>query len=56
MQKKYRVQIREVYVSHREVEADNEAEALEYAQGIEEDFLEYSHTLGQETWTIELAD
>lgn len=50
---KYRVLIREVYVSHRIVEANSEDEALQIAGDEEEDYLEYSHTLPKETWTVE---
>ena len=52
---KYNVLIREVHVSHRTVEADNEDEAIETAargEG-EETYLEYSHSLDTETWILE---
>lgn len=50
---KFNVLIREVHVSHREVEAETEAEAMKLAEDAEEHFLEYSHTLDRETWTVE---
>lgn len=55
MTKKFTVLVREVHVSHREVEADSEAEALEKVAGGEGDetFLEYSHTLDTNTWQVE---
>lgn len=49
----YRVLVQEVHVSHRIVEADSEAEALEKANDAEEVDLEYSHTLDKEAWTVE---
>ena len=52
---KYNVLIREVHVSHRTVEADSEGEAIEKVAGGEgeETYLEYSHTLDTEAWTVE---
>jgi hypothetical protein len=57
---KYRVLVREVYVSHIEVEADTERAAIEAvnAHGTdagEEVLSEYSHTLDTDTWTVEAA-
>lgn len=51
--KKYWVAIREVHVSHREVEAESREEAMELAEDAEESFLEYSHTMDREHWTVE---
>jgi len=50
---KYKVLIREVHVSHRIVEAKDEKDAIEEAGGGEETYLEYSHTLDPDTWTVE---
>ena len=50
---KFYVQIREVHVSTRLVEADTIEDALHDAGGAEEVICEYSHTLGQETWSVE---
>lgn len=52
---KYRVLIREVYLSHREVEADSPEEAMDRAADADEDYREYSHTLDRDTWTVEEA-
>lgn len=51
----YFVLVREVHVSHREVEADSPEQALDKAQQGEGDevFLEYSHTMDRDTWTVE---
>jgi hypothetical protein len=56
--KRYNVMIREVHVSHREVSAESEAEAIEkVADGEgEETFLEYSHTMGKDHWTVETKE
>lgn len=47
---------REVWTSGTEVEADNEDQALEFVReggGTEVDgLLEFSHTLGSDTWTV----
>lgn len=53
---KFNVLIREVHVSHREVEAPTKEEAMKVASDAEEHFLEYSHTLDQDTWTVERKD
>ena len=56
---KHRVLIREVHISHREVELPKTAtreEILEAAENAEEVFLEYSHTLDSENTTIELDE
>lgn len=52
---KFRVLIREIHISHREVEAESEAEAMTLAGDAEEVYLEYGHTLDQEYWTVENA-
>jgi len=49
----YIVLIREVHVSHRLVEANSPEEAKENAGDGMEVFCEYSHTLSQDTWTVE---
>lgn len=54
MMTKYRVLIREVHVSHRIIEASSAEEALREAGEGTEVYLEYSHTLDPETWTVEL--
>ena len=55
MKKKYIVGIREVHVSHREVEADSPEEAINIAKRDldTEVMLEYSHTMEENTWTVE---
>jgi hypothetical protein len=55
MKKKYIVGIREVHISQREVEASSPEEAVNIAK---RDFdtevmFEYSHTLEENTWTVE---
>ena len=55
MKKKYIVGIREVHVSSREVEAENPEEAINIAKkdlGTEV-MVEYSHTMEENTWTVE---
>lgn len=52
---KFYVCIREVHVSHRIVEADTPEQAKELAGDAPEDYLEYSHTLDKEHWTVEEA-
>jgi len=52
---KYTVLVREVHVSHMEVEADSPQEALKAVRegGGEETCLEYSHTLdSNSTWQV----
>ncbi len=57
MKKYYTVQIREVHVSHRVVEAANEKEAIILASHSgEEIFLEYSHTLADENQDYQLRE
>jgi hypothetical protein len=54
--KKYNVAVREVHISHREVEVPDDAsreEILKAAEDFEDDYLEYSHTLDSEYTTIE---
>jgi len=51
--KRFYVAIREVHVSHREVEAETREEAIRLAEDAEETFLEYSHTLDSEHTTVE---
>ena len=54
---KFTVLVREVHVSHREVEAKDEKEALkkivEDNEFGEETYCEFSHTLDPEYWTVE---
>jgi len=50
---KYRVLIREVHVSHRVVEAESPAAALELAGDADDTFTEYSHSLPKDQWTVE---
>lgn len=50
---KFLVGIREVNVSTRLVEAENEEDAKKMAGGAPEITYEYSHTLGEETWSVE---
>jgi len=46
---------REVHVAHIEVRAESEDEAIKIVKddGGEEIYMEYSHTMGTETWDIE---
>jgi hypothetical protein len=54
---KYIVGIREVHVSFREVDAKTPEEAKSLADDIQcEIFCEYSHTLDQDTWSVELVE
>ena len=52
---KFQIQVREVHVSTMELEADSKEHAIHLVgegEG-EEVSLEYSNTLGPETWTAE---
>ena len=53
---KYTILIPEVHYSFREVEAENEQEAIEKAFHAEETFLEYSHTLDDQFIKIEVKE
>ena len=55
MKKEFHVLIREVHVSCRLVEASNPEEAIALAKegNDEELYLEYSHTLDADSWTVE---
>ena len=57
MKKEFHVLIREVHVSCRLVEASSPEEAIALAKegnhDLEELFLEYSHTLDADSWTVE---
>ena len=55
---KFTVLVREVHVSHREVEAENAHEAIGLVREDEgeEIFLEYSDTLNPDTWRVDDAD
>jgi len=53
--KTYIVGVREVHVSHMEVEANSPEEAVKKVvegEG-EETYLEYSHPLDKDLWTVE---
>lgn len=54
--KKYLVEIREVHVSHREVEASSPEEAMNLAEDAEDLFTEYSHTMPKEHWVVTPKD
>ena len=49
----FNVIIKEVHCSHRRVVAASPEEAIEYAGDGEETYLEFSHTLGKDTWLVE---
>jgi len=51
--KEYVIFVREVHISHRLVEADSLGEAFHKVKKGEgqEHYLEYSYTLGPETWS-----
>jgi len=51
---KYIIHIPEVHYSFREVEAENEQEAIEKAWDAEETYLKYSHSLDAQFIKIEL--
>lgn len=58
MKKPYRVGVREVHVRFYSVKAENEDEAKELVNRrdpcvVNESFLEYSHELGKDTWSVE---
>ena len=55
---KYTVLVREVHISHMEVEADSPEEAIEKVKEGEGDeaTCEYSHTLDDDTWSVDDAD
>ena len=57
MKKKYIVGIREIHISSREVEASNPEEAINIAKRDlnTEVMVEYSHTMAENTWTVEEA-
>jgi hypothetical protein len=52
---KYDVQVREVHVQHIVVEADSPEEAVDMVRDGDGDHaaIEYSHTLGPDSWTVE---
>ena len=56
--KMYRVMVREVHVQQVDIEADNEKDAIEGVQmgegEMQDNRLEYSHTLDPELWTVEV--
>jgi calcineurin-like phosphoesterase len=55
--KKYRVLVREVWIQEFEVEATSEVDAkdrvVDGRATIVDGSLEFSHSLDQETWTVE---
>lgn len=56
MKKKYLVGIREVHVSWRKISASSKEEAIKLVGDDvdnEEVYMEYSHTLDEEYWTVE---
>ena len=55
MSKRFLVEVREVHVSTRVVEADDAEAAVKAVEGGEGDEVacEYSHTLDTDTWTVE---
>ena len=54
--KKYEVQVPEVHVSYRVVEAENEAEAIKLGMDAEETDFSYSHTLTEGIDVVELDE
>ena len=52
---KHIVQVREVHISHREVDAESASEAIDLVRrgDGDETFCEYSHTMDSETWSVE---
>ena len=50
---KFLVGIREVSISTRLVEAENEEDAKKIAGDAPEIMCEYSHSLGEDTWSVE---
>lgn len=55
---KYWVHVREVHISSRLIEAATPEEAKQKGKSLDEsinDFLEYSHSLGEEHTTVEEA-
>ena len=54
--KKYEVQVPEVHVSYRVVEAENEAEAIKLGMDADETDFSYSHTLSEGIDVIELDE
>ena len=58
MKKKYLVGVREVHVRFYSVQADSEENAKELVSKqdpsvVDEEFLEYSHELDRDTWSVE---
>lgn len=55
---KFTVEVREVHISHVQVEAETREEAVANVKGGEGDELnlEYSNTLDKETWAVVDAD
>ena len=50
----YSVQIREVHINHMKIEADSVEEAIKQVRegDGESVYIEYSHTLDPDTWTV----
>ena len=58
MKKHYMVSVREVHLRLYSVRAENEEDAKDLVKRrdpsvVDEDFSEYSHELGQDTWSVE---
>ena len=58
MKKHYMVGVREVHVRFYSVRAENEDDAKDLVKRrspsvVDEEFAEYSHELGRETWSVE---
>ena len=56
MKKKYEVQVPEVHISYRVVEAESEEEALKLGMDAEETDFSYSHTPSEGIDVIELSE
>jgi hypothetical protein len=58
MKKRYSIGVREVHFRYYTVEADNEDQAKELVDqrapsAVDDELLEYSHELPQDTWSVE---
>lgn len=53
--KRYTILIREVHVAHHTVSANSKEEAVKMVKDGEscEEYIEYSHTMDDDTWQIE---
>ena len=50
--RKFLIKVPQLYISHREVEAENDDEAINLARDQEEFDLEYFCTLEEEQWQV----